>query len=168
MAFGSTTGPCCRRTRSSRRPDSGPDSSRSSAILTCSMMKACLAAADRQSQPDCISSAMRKASVSSAPAPAARRGTYASNWSPHGNPEWPPARGQVSGGPVGEGAVDGGGPAGDLQQVVDVFQVGAHGSLGYAQAAGDLGLGVPGGDQVQQFLLPGCELGGGVAAALGV
>ena len=52
---------------------------------------------------------------------------------------------------VGEGAGDRGGPAGDLQQAVDVFQVGAHGSLGYAQAAGDLGVGVPGGDQVQQF-----------------
>jgi hypothetical protein len=34
----------------------------------------------------------------------------------------------VSGRPVGEGAGDGGGPAGDLQQPVDVFQVGAHGS----------------------------------------
>ena len=74
----------------------------------------------------------------------------------------------VSGRPVGEGAGDGGGPAGDLQQAVDVFQVGAHGSLGNAQAAGDLGVGVPGGDQVQQFPLPVCELGGWVAAALGV
>src|ERR1700678_1396297 len=74
----------------------------------------------------------------------------------------------LSGCPVGESAGDGGGPAGDLQQAVDVFQVGAHGSLGYAQAAGDLGVGVPGGDQVQQLLLPGCELGGGVATALGV
>ena len=32
----------------------------------------------------------------------------------------------------GAGAGDGGGPAGDLQQAVDVFQVGAHGSLGYS------------------------------------
>ena len=52
----------------------------------------------------------------------------------------------VSGGPVGEGAGDGGGPAGDLQQAVDVFQVGPYRSLGYAQAAGDLAVGVPGGD----------------------
>ena len=74
----------------------------------------------------------------------------------------------VSAGPVGEGAGDGGGPAGDLQQPVDVFQVGAHGSLGNAQAPGDLGVGVPGGDQVQQFPLPACELGDWVAAALGV
>src|SRR6202012_3583807 len=42
--------------------------------------------------------------------------------------------GLVSAGPVGEGAGDGGGPAGDLQQAVDVFQVRSHGSLGYAQA----------------------------------
>src|SRR5580704_15606152 len=74
----------------------------------------------------------------------------------------------VSGRRVGEGAGDGGGPAGDLQQAVDVFQVGAHGSLGYAEAAGDLGVGVPGGDQVQHAPVPGGELGGGVAAALGV
>src|SRR5262249_47867758 len=69
---------------------------------------------------------------------------------------------------VGEGAGDGGGPAGDLQQAVDVFQVGAHGCLGDAQAAGDLGVGVPGGDQVQQVPVPRGEPGGGVAAALGV
>jgi hypothetical protein len=74
----------------------------------------------------------------------------------------------VSGRPVGEGAGDGGGPAGDVQQAVDVFQVGADGSLGYAQAAGDLGVGVPGGDQVQQFPLPDGEPGGWVAAPLGV
>ena len=70
--------------------------------------------------------------------------------------------------PVGEGAGDGGGPAGDLQQAIDVFQVGAHGCLGDAQAAGDLGVGVPGGDQVQQVPVPGGELRGRVAAALGV
>ena len=46
--------------------------------------------------------------------------------------------------------------------------MGAHGSLGYAQAAGDLGVGVAGGDQVQQFPVPGGEPGGWVAAALGV
>jgi hypothetical protein len=74
----------------------------------------------------------------------------------------------VSGCPVCEGASDGGGPAGDLQQAVDVFQVGAHGSLGYAEAAGDLGVGVPGGDQVQQFPVPGGEPGRRMAAALGV
>ena len=62
---------------------------------------------------------------------------------------------------VGEGAGDGGGAAGDLQQAVDVFQVGAHGPLGDAEAAGDLGVGVPGGDQVQQFPLAGGELGAG-------
>ena len=36
---------------------------------------------------------------------------------------------------VGEGAGDGGGPAGYLQQAVDVFQVRAHSCLGDAQAA---------------------------------
>ena len=55
-----------------------------------------------------------------------------------------------------------------VQQAVDVFQVSAHCSLGYTQAAGDLGVGVPGGDQVQQFLLPGGEPRGRVAAAFGV
>jgi len=38
---------------------------------------------------------------------------------------------------------DGGGAAGDLQPFVDVLQVGVHGSLGDAQAAGDLPVGVP-------------------------
>ena len=33
---------------------------------------------------------------------------------------------------IGEGAGDGGGAAGDMQLLVDVFQVGAHGSLGHA------------------------------------
>ena len=55
-----------------------------------------------------------------------------------------------------------------FSRLVDVFQVGAHGSLGYAQAAGDLGVGVPGGDQAQQVFLPGGELGDRVAAAFGV
>jgi hypothetical protein len=36
------------------------------------------------------------------------------------------------------------------------------------EAAGDLGVGVPGGDQVQQVFLPGGELGDGVAAVFGV
>ena len=44
-----------------------------------------------------------------------------------------------------EGTGDGGGATGDVQLVVDVLQVGAHGSLRYAKAAGDLGVGVPGG-----------------------
>jgi hypothetical protein len=72
------------------------------------------------------------------------------------------------GNPVREGAGDRGGAAGDLQPFVDVFQVGAHGSLGDAQPAGDLGVGVAGGQQAQQVLLPGGEPGNGVAAALGV
>src|SRR6516165_6219297 len=58
--------------------------------------------------------------------------------------------------------------AGDVQPVIDVLQVGAHGGLGQTEAAGDLGVGVPGGDQVQQFPLPGSELDSGVAAAFGV
>src|SRR5262249_49098421 len=69
---------------------------------------------------------------------------------------------------VGERAGDGGGPAGDVQQAVDVFQVRAHGSLGYAQAAGDLGVSVPGGEQGQEFPVPGGDAGDWVAAALGV
>jgi len=48
--------------------------------------------------------------------------------------------------PVWEGAGDCGGAAGDLEPGVDVFQVGAHGSLRDAEAAGDLGVGVPGGN----------------------
>jgi len=59
-------------------------------------------------------------------------------------------------------------PAGGPQQAVVVLQAGAHGSLGNAEAAGDLTVGVPGGDQVQQFPLSGGELGDWVAAALGV
>src|SRR6266487_1538377 len=70
--------------------------------------------------------------------------------------------------PVEKGAGDGGGAVGDMQSAVDVFQVGAHGSLGDDEKAGDLGVGVPGGEQVQQVLLPGGELGVGVAAAFGV
>jgi hypothetical protein len=50
--------------------------------------------------------------------------------------------------PVREGAGHGGGSAGDVQSGVDGFQVGAHSSLGYAQAAGDLGVGAPGGEQM--------------------
>jgi hypothetical protein len=69
---------------------------------------------------------------------------------------------------VGEGAGDGGGAAGHAQPFVDVLQVGAHGSLGNAQAAGDLGVGVPGGHQAQQLPLPGGEPGDGIAAPLGI
>jgi hypothetical protein len=47
-------------------------------------------------------------------------------------------------------------------------RVGAHGGLGHAEAAGDLGVGVPGSDQLQQFPLPGGELRSGMAAAFGV
>jgi hypothetical protein len=66
---------------------------------------------------------------------------------------------------VGERADDSCGAAGDMQPVVDVFQVLAHSSLGQAQLAGDLGVGPPGGDEEQQFPLPVGELGP-VAAAL--
>jgi hypothetical protein len=55
-----------------------------------------------------------------------------------------------------------------IQLFVDVFQVGAHGSLGDAEAAGDLGVGVPGRQQAQQVVLPGGEPGDRVAAPLGV
>ena len=68
-----------------------------------------------------------------------------------------------------EGAGDGGGAAGDTQLFVDVFQVGAHGSLGDAQAARDLAVGVPGRQQPQQVALPGLRFpvpGGPDAAQL--
>ena len=55
-----------------------------------------------------------------------------------------------------------------MQPAVYVLQVGAHGGLGHAEGAGNLGVGMPGSDQVQQFPLPGGELGSGVAAAFGV
>jgi hypothetical protein len=70
--------------------------------------------------------------------------------------------------PVRERTSDCGRATGDVQPAIDVFQVGAHGGLGQAEAAGDLGVGVPGGDQVQQFPLPRGEPGSGVAAAFGV
>ena len=70
--------------------------------------------------------------------------------------------------PLGKGAGYCGGAAGDVQLVVDVLQVDTHGSLGNPEAAGDLGIGVPGGDQVQQFLLPRGQPGDRVAAPLGV
>jgi hypothetical protein len=65
------------------------------------------------------------------------------------------------GNPVGQDAGDGSGAAGYLEPFVDIFQVGTHGSLGYAEAAGDLGVGVPGGQQVQQIFLPGVSRGTG-------
>jgi hypothetical protein len=52
-------------------------------------------------------------------------------------------RGVLAGCQVRECAGDGGGAAGDLQPLVDVFQVGAHGCLGQAEPPGDLGVGVP-------------------------
>jgi hypothetical protein len=57
----------------------------------------------------------------------------------------PPSQdpGKALGNPVGEGASHRGGAAGDVQPFVDAFQVGAHGSLGDAEAQGDLGVGVP-------------------------
>ena len=51
---------------------------------------------------------------------------------------------------------------------VDGFQVGAHGALRDAETAGDLGVSVPGGDQMQQVPVPGGELGDGVTATFGV
>jgi len=43
-----------------------------------------------------------------------------------------------------------------------------RGFLGHVEAPGDLGVGMPSGDQAQQFPLPGGEPGDGVAAAFGV
>ena len=68
----------------------------------------------------------------------------------------PGMRFQLSrGGEVWECARDCGGAAGYLQPGVDVLQVDAHGSFRQAELAGDLGVGVPGGDQAQQFPLAG-------------
>ncbi len=75
---------------------------------------------------------------------------------------------KLAGRPVGEGAGDGRGAAGYLQPGVDVFQVLAHGSLGQGEPAGYLGVGVPGGQQMQQVPVPGGELGHAEAALLGV
>jgi len=69
---------------------------------------------------------------------------------------------------VWERAGDGGGAAGHVQPGVDVLKVDAHGSLRHAEPPGDLGVGVPGGDQVQQFPLPGRQLGDWVTASFGV
>ena len=81
---------------------------------------------------------------------------------------WPGGGRRVLHHPVGEGAGDRGGAAGDTQRLVDVFQVGAHGSLGDAQPPGDLGVGVPGGQQAQQLVLPPGEPGDGMAAGFGL
>jgi|RhiMetdeSRZDD1v2_1073273.scaffolds.fasta_scaffold1217049_1 hypothetical protein len=70
--------------------------------------------------------------------------------------------------PLGEGAGDCGCAARYLEPFVDVLQVGAHGSLGYAEPTSDLGIRVPGGDQAQQLPMPGRQPRDGAAAALGV
>jgi hypothetical protein len=44
----------------------------------------------------------------------------------------------------------------------------AHGALGHAEPARDLRVGVPGGEQVQQFPVPRRELRDRVAAPVGV
>src|SRR5580693_1802805 len=80
----------------------------------------------------------------------------------------PPALALSAGRPCREGAGDGGGAAGNMQSFIDVFEVGAYGSLSHAQAAADLGVGVPGGQQAQQLPLPGGEPGDGIAAPLGL
>jgi hypothetical protein len=67
-----------------------------------------------------------------------------------------------------ERAGDRGGAAWHLQPGVDVLQVDAHGSLRYTELPGDLAVGVPGGDQAQQFPLPGRQLRDWMTAALGV
>jgi hypothetical protein len=69
---------------------------------------------------------------------------------------------------VGEGTGDGGGAAGYLEPGVDVLQVLAHGFLGHVEPPGDLGVGVAGGDQAQQFPMAGGELGGRAPLAFGV
>src|SRR6185437_2683474 len=62
---------------------------------------------------------------------------------------------------VWESTGDCGRAAGHLQPAVDVLQVDAHGSFRYAEPAGDLAVGVPGGDQAQQLPLPGGQPRGG-------
>jgi hypothetical protein len=63
---------------------------------------------------------------------------------------WKMAQARALHDPVGEGTGDSGGATADAQLLVDVLQVGAHGSLRYTQVAGDLGVGAPGGHQAQQ------------------
>src|SRR4029077_1856289 len=69
---------------------------------------------------------------------------------------------------VGEGPGDCGSAVGDVQPGVDVLQVGAYGAFGQAEAAGDLGVSVPGRNQLQQVPVPRGEPGDGMAAAFGV
>src|SRR5580693_2985994 len=55
----------------------------------------------------------------------------------------------------GKGLGDGGGAVGDAEPGEDVLQVFPHGGDRDDELAGDLGVAVPGGEQVQQFPLPG-------------
>jgi hypothetical protein len=48
-----------------------------------------------------------------------------------------------------------------MQPFVDVAEMDAYGSFRHAELVGDLGVGEPGGDQAQQFPLPGGEPGYG-------
>jgi|HubBroStandDraft_5_1064220.scaffolds.fasta_scaffold483193_2 hypothetical protein len=68
---------------------------------------------------------------------------------------------------VGEDVQDRRRAAGDLQPAEDVLQVSAHGSLGQAEAPGDLGIGVPVRDQPQQLHLPRSKPGPGARLAAG-
>jgi hypothetical protein len=78
---------------------------------------------------------------------------------------FPPRRLPV---PAGEGAGDGSGAAGDVQPAVDVFQVSPDGAFGQAEPPRDLGVGMPGGEQVEQLPVPGGEHRDAMAAAFGV
>jgi hypothetical protein len=49
-----------------------------------------------------------------------------------------------------------------------VFQVRPDGAFGQAEPPGDLGVGMPGGEQVKQLPVPGGEHRDGMAAAFGV
>jgi hypothetical protein len=62
----------------------------------------------------------------------------------------------------------GGGAAGDVQPAVDVFQVSSDGAFGQAEPPGDLGVGMPGGEQVKQLPVRGGEHRDGMTAAFGV
>jgi hypothetical protein len=42
--------------------------------------------------------------------------------------------------------------------------MGTNGPLGQSQLAGDLGVGVPGGNEAQEIPMPGSELGNGAAS----
>ena len=73
----------------------------------------------------------------------------------------------LHGGEVWERVGDRGRAARDLQPAVDVLQVDAHGSFRHTESTRDLGIGVPGGDLVQQFPLPRGQLMSGAAAPSG-